>query len=55
MKLTPQQLEKLFKAADAARTRVSGYSDETRAMLEERGRNTIRGVSRGSRKAVCRS
>lgn len=35
-------LEKLLKEADAVRERVSGYSDEKRAALEERARAAIR-------------
>lgn len=38
-KPTGAQLTKLQKAADAARERVSGYSDEQRAQLEAHARS----------------
>lgn len=39
---TPERLKKLVKAADDARQRVSGYSDDRRADLESRGRAQIK-------------
>jgi hypothetical protein len=38
-KLTEADRRKLLKAADAARERVSGYSDEKRADLETQARS----------------
>ena len=38
-KPTNAQLQMLLKAADAARERVSGYSDERRAQLEAHARS----------------
>lgn len=49
---TTAQLKKLLKAADAARERVSGYSDEKRAELEAHARSQVR---HAHPKAVCRT
>lgn len=43
-------LQKLNEAADAARTRVSGYSDERRNQLEQLARGTIQGAKT---KQIC--
>ena len=45
-------LHKLAEAAKAARTRVSGYSDEKRHELERLARGVIQGAKA---KSVCRS
>jgi hypothetical protein len=50
---TPTNLKKLFEEADAARQRVSGYSDEKRADLEAEGRAVIRGVTREQATVCC--
>lgn len=49
-KLTEADRSKLLKAADAARERVSGYSDEKRAELETQARATIHNARS---KALC--
>jgi hypothetical protein len=50
-KLTPAELRKLLSAADAARERVSGYSDERRAELEAQARAKIH---HARAKTLCR-
>jgi hypothetical protein len=50
---TTHNLKELFDEADAARHRVSDYSDEKRAALEAEGRAIIRGLTR-ERATVCR-
>jgi hypothetical protein len=49
-KPTAEQLKKLHDAADAARERVSGYSDERRAELEA---HALSKVHHAPSKAVC--
>ena len=51
-KLTEAERDKLLKAADEARERVSGYSDEVRAELEARARGK---VHHARAKALCRT
>jgi hypothetical protein len=46
-KLTRAELRKLFRAADEARARVSGYSDEQRAELEAQARAKIHNKRNG--------
>ena len=46
-----QLLQKLSEAADAARTRVSSYTDDRRSHLEQLARGVIHGAST---KQVCR-
>jgi hypothetical protein len=50
--LTKAERSKLLKAADEARERVSGYSDEQRAELEARARTK---VHHARAKTLCRS
>jgi len=50
-KPTAEQLQKLRNAADAARERVSGYSDEKRAELEAYARSQVRHAH--APKALC--
>ena len=51
-KPTEAELRKLLKAADEARERVSGYSDEKRAELEARARTK---VHHARTKTLCRT
>ena len=52
-KLTKAELSKLIKAADAARERVSAYSDDQRAELEMLARAKIHHAR--TTKTLCRS
>ena len=51
-KLTEANRLKLLKAADEARERVSGYSDDQRAELETQARSKIH---HARTKTLCRS
>jgi hypothetical protein len=51
-KLTTAEFRKLLKAADEARERVSGYSDDQRAELETQARARIHHAR--SSKTLCR-